>query len=407
MGTDTPRRPRRKILMLIPQLGYGGAETSFVRVSNLLARYHDLTIVLFTRHYGIGGYSDTGLEPDNTIILLDESEGSSSRLSRWIRRWRKFRVLKRENDVAISFLSGPNTLNALVGYPGKTVISVRGSRNYDPVISPWMRYLYQYLIDPFVYCVSDRIVGISAGLSNEIPWFARQRSCHKFRVIELFVDAKETITRSAEPIEDKILILKGQPIIVAIGRLSVEKGFQPLVEIFAELSRHINAAKLFIIGDGPLHKALETQCASLELPVNCLEVGTASVILTGYRENPLRYLKIASVFVLSSLTEGFSNSLVEALASGKLVMAVNGPWGARSVLYNSPPDTVSPYPTEMPEVADYGLLMPRIDLPRYKQVWLDELHTVLSNPTAYANLAKRGPDRVRQFSYFGQPRVIP
>ena len=384
--------PRRKILMLIPQLGYGGAETSFVRLSNLLAQHYDVTIALFTRHYDSKGYSNAGLEPDSPIILLDQFESSSSWFVRWINRWRTFRELKRTSDVAISFLTGPNLLNAIVGQRKKTIVCIQGSRMYDPNMRWFLRKLYLFFLDPVVYSLSKRVIGVSLGLVNEIP-----ESLHgKFRVIEPFINYQQMIASTTDDIETEIAGLKGQAVIVAAGRLSEEKGFAPLIDIFAKLTTLIPNAKLLIIGDGPLRGSLETQCASLGLLLNNFDSNVTSVILAGYRENPLRYFRVSSVFVLSSLTEGFPNILIEALASGVLLMAANAPWGARSVLYNTPPDLIYPYPTEKPEMADYGLLMPRIDSLRYKQIWVDKFYEVLSNPDAYAELAKRGPERVRQ-----------
>lgn len=47
MSDAPPRRPR--LLMLTTQLGYGGAETYFVRLANHLAQDRPVTIALFTR----------------------------------------------------------------------------------------------------------------------------------------------------------------------------------------------------------------------------------------------------------------------------------------------------------------------------------------------------------------------
>lgn len=389
-------RKRRKILMLIPQLGYGGAETSFIRLSNFLAQYHDVTIAVFSKNYGRKEYSGASLAAECPVIILDQTLDKDCKINRWIARWHRFRSLKQQNDVTISFLTGPNLLNVLAGENKKTIVSIRGSRKYDPNITRWLRCFYQYILDPFVYFCAARIVGISAGILSEIVWPIRKLIDRKFTVIELFVNADKMQAQASESIETEIAALEGQPVIVTSGRLSQEKGFQHLIDIFSELQKSIPNAKLLIIGDGPEYSSLERQCASLDLPVNRFEQDIASVIFLGYRESPVRYFKVASVFVLSSITEGFSNSLVEALASGILAMAANTPWGARSVLYDDPPDVIIPYPTKVVEVANYGILMPRTDLPACKQIWIEALNKVLLEPFSYSRLAKLGLKRVHQ-----------
>ena len=389
------KHTRRKILMLAPELGYGGAETYFVRLSTLLSQHHDVTIALFSRNYRVGQYSAAGLEPQCPVLLIDDAEVATSRPVRWINRWRKVKQLKCESDLAISFLSGPNLLNAITWNSSKTVVTMLGSRKFDPNIKPSLRFFYQKIIDPLIFKLATQVVSVSNGLSNELTNFKRDVVITKFKTIEVLLDAEEIISKASEPIEEEYLKLKGLPIIVVAGRLSTEKGFQHLIDLFIDVSKIIKNAKLLIIGDGPLYLALVQQCKLHGLRVNDFEPDNASVIFTGYRESPLRYFRIARIFVLSSLTEGFPNILVEALASGILTIASNGPWGARAVLYDNPANEFLPFPTRSPETADYGLLMPRIDDSMNRRVWVEQLCNALTNSSFYRDLSARGPDRVR------------
>ena len=116
---------RRNILMLIPELGYGGAEKSFLRLSNLLSEYHDVNIAVFKRHYAKGNYAKSEAELTLPITILDDDE-HIGRLSRWKNRWKKLKELKDNSDITISFLTGANMLNASVFSKSKTVVSMRG-----------------------------------------------------------------------------------------------------------------------------------------------------------------------------------------------------------------------------------------------------------------------------------------
>ncbi|MCX8045198.1 MAG: glycosyltransferase family 4 protein [Desulfobacterota bacterium] len=103
-----------------------------------------------------------------------------------------------------------------------------------------------------------------------------------------------------------------EKIILYAGRLSPEKGVAFLVRAFATLAPHI-PAQLFIVGDGPEKKHLESII---------VEQGLSNrVCLIPAVEHLVPLLHSADVFVLPSLFEGLSNALLEAMACGLPVIA--------------------------------------------------------------------------------------
>jgi glycosyltransferase involved in cell wall biosynthesis len=96
------------------------------------------------------------------------------------------------------------------------------------------------------------------------------------------------------------------PTMVAIGRLSPEKGFVLLLEAFARARAEGDGAQqLLIVGDGALRALLARRIAELGL--------SGSVRLGGYVEAADRLLQHACGFVMSSLTEGMPLVLLEAM----------------------------------------------------------------------------------------------
>ena len=365
---------RRKILMLIPELGYGGAEKSFLRLSHFLSKYHDVQIAVFQQHYAKGNYAQSKYNLTVPITILDNKK-NIGRFQRWKNRWKNLRLLKKNSDITISFLTGANILNASVFGKSKTVVSMRGSRHFDPSFSLFKRLIYEFFIDPLTFMFSDRIISISEGLSNELKRYLTKKTKQKVQTIEVFVNTKELFLLSKNPIEKELEKLKGEPIIISAGRLSPEKGFEHLIYIFKDIYQKNNKSKLILIGDGPQYKELIILCKKLQLvftkdPIN---YKNSSIIFLGYRKDPSRYFHIAKVFVLSSLTEGFSNAIIEALSTGITIVSTNCPWGPRSILCKKPKDTNIPYPTKVPLTADFGLLMPRIDDMKFKDLWVDTL----------------------------------
>jgi glycosyltransferase involved in cell wall biosynthesis len=123
---------------------------------------------------------------------------------------------------------------------------------------------------------------------------------------------------AADPIE------RTAPTVVAVGRLSLEKGFDLLIRAHADVRHGGVLHELEIVGEGPEREAL----ARLAEELNVAD----SVALVGFQENPYRRLAGAAAFVLPSRLEGFSLSLLEALALGVPVIAARTAHAASDLL---------------------------------------------------------------------------
>lgn len=378
MSTSRPR-----VLMLTTQLGYGGAETSFIRLANFLAESMDVTVALFTATYGTSNYSSSH-EPLHTQVTLLDTPGMG-RFGRWWERRQKLRALKKNHDVCISFLSGPNLVNVLAGYNARTVVSLRGSRFFDPVAPRLHRLLFQYMFDPLIFRLAARIVPVSPGLIHEICWVAGRRTAAKSCVIPPFINCAALSDCHNTPPPIAYESLKGQPVIVAAGRLSQEKGIQHLLPILAEVAHDVPGVKLLLIGDGPLRETLQTQCRSLQLAIDDLTPGTSAVIFAGYHRDVLPLMQLGQFFILPSATEGSPNTILEAMAAGLPVLAADTPWGARAILSPENANIPDPYPTTRARPTPYGILMPRIDAPEYTSEWKNTLLVQLRNPSTFSS----------------------
>lgn len=93
-----------------------------------------------------------------------------------------------------------------------------------------------------------------------------------------------------------------------VGRLDPIKNQAGLIAAFAEVRRQIPHSHLIIVGDGPERSALEKSRSD-------------GVHLTGMRSDVAEILTSLDLFVLPSLNEGISNTLLEAMAAGLPVVA--------------------------------------------------------------------------------------
>jgi glycosyltransferase involved in cell wall biosynthesis len=110
--------------------------------------------------------------------------------------------------------------------------------------------------------------------------------------------------------------LDNSQLFLFVGRLSPEKRVKEFLEAWAELFSEGGEppkARLLVVGDGPERRALERAVADLGL--------VRSVTLAGRKDDLLPYYRAADVFILPSISEGLSNSMLEAMACGVAVLA--------------------------------------------------------------------------------------
>ena len=116
---------------------------------------------------------------------------------------------------------------------------------------------------------------------------------------------------------------KSHPIILGVGELCKRKDFETLIKSFKIFMQHIEC-KLVILGKGKQKDYLQRLINKLVLKNH--------VDLPGFVNDPYSYMAHANVFVSSSLWEGSSFVLVEALAVGTPVVSTNCPGGHEEVL---------------------------------------------------------------------------
>jgi glycosyltransferase involved in cell wall biosynthesis len=137
-------------------------------------------------------------------------------------------------------------------------------------------------------------------------------------------------------------------IIVAIGRLSRQKGFDVLVEAFLKAADYIQSARLLIVGEGEDRATL----------VNLIEWHRNGdrIMLSGPRVDVDRLLGAADLFVLSSRWEGLPLVVLEAMAAGLPIVATNVgdvAWATgRNGAVLIPPDDVSALTASIRSIAD-------------------------------------------------------
>lgn len=399
-----------KILLLIPNLGLGGAQRVFHDHSVELAKHYAITEAVFNLEGG-------DLFPSgNPVVSLDVSGGGGAlaKLQNFRRRVSGLRQLRERlrPAVVISHLEGADYVNLLSGGPGKTILCVHGSKLHDANIRGPVGWLRKKVLIPLLYNRADRIVTVSRDIMPElIEGFGVKPD--KLLTINNFFEVARIEAQSEEPLSAaEAAVYAAAPVLVTSGRLTLQKNQAPLLDAFAALLGR-QPAKLVFVGDGELREALTARARELGLRVYAAwEAGAAltpdhDVYFLGLQPNPFKYLRPATAFVFPSSWEGFPMALGEAMICGLPVLSTDCPTGPREMLA---PDTATPAtPLRHAERGTYGMLLPMLTQPGTlaadQAVWTAALEALLRDAAEQQTLGQLARQRMQDFTrerIFGQ-----
>lgn len=307
------RTTRCKVLFVVHGLDGGGAERVVVRLLSFLDRERFEPVLLVFRK--VGPY--VPYVPGD-VRILDCGRYKSGARRWWFCRFLRFLKAERQ-DVVISFAWFSNAMTvlarALSSPHSRLVVSERvtlsGAR--EGFITEAVRRAAMALL----YRFADRIVPNSQALADQL---IRSLRLPRAKVVALPnpIDVDDILARSKEPAP-----VQGTapPLIVAMGRLTSQKGFDLLLRAVALLRRPCRVA---FLGDGPALGRLQALAS---------ELGVAErVQFAGFLENPYPLLASATAFALPSRYEGFPNALLEAMALGLPCVASRCPTGPEEIV---------------------------------------------------------------------------
>jgi len=165
--------------------------------------------------------------------------------------------------------------------------------------------IYQDVVGDLIIRSSDRLIAVSQFVMNHAIADLNVPPS-KIALIPNGVDTVSYSLGDQKP---------SNPVVTYIGRLIGNKGPQYLVEAGLDILKNHPDTDIYIIGDGPLKERLVQRVASLKLEDRIHILGSIPDIL------PI--LRMTTVFVRPSLTEGMSLAVLEAMTYGLPVVASN------------------------------------------------------------------------------------
>jgi glycosyltransferase involved in cell wall biosynthesis len=205
----------------------------------------------------------------------------------------------------------------------RVVVTEHNSPTINKKLMPFWRPHYWFSeVARWTYPWADGIVAVSQGTAEDMAHLMKL-PLERIQTIYNPIITSRLTEQAQVPVDHPWFAPGEPPVILGIGRLEPQKNFLNLVTAFAQV-RKIRPAKLMILGEGSEREQIKARVH---------ELGIADdVALPGFVQNPHAYTARAAVFVLSSIWEGLSNVLIEALAIGTPAIATDCNYGPSEVL---------------------------------------------------------------------------
>ncbi|MEQ3659334.1 MAG: glycosyltransferase [Glaciecola sp.] len=312
--------PKRHVLIVMHNLAGGGAEKMMVRLANHLVQQGELVSVLLI---GSGGANTRALSTDIELFELHCSRTLTSFVP--LRR----AISEISPDAILSVLTHVNVITSIVclslGLGRILHCSERNTFSFDRLVNNALLMRFIYRIAPIVYRLQPNpVIAVSEGVRQDLIATTILRPCDVV-VAPNPVITNDLMAMARQKPKHVWLSHKSLPVIVSVGRLAEQKGFDILLKAFKEVVASVDC-RLIIFGEGTLRKPLEDLTHELGL--------SKYVSFPGYADNPIAEMNAADLFVLSSRFEGSPNVLVEAMSVGTKVVAFDCPSGPKEILNN-------------------------------------------------------------------------
>lgn len=299
---------KRKIALFVSAIGFGGAEKVVSLLLDELTKYFDVTLILLYDEIKLP------LNKDAKIIILSKP-GSTFKTNifarifdniKFIFKYQK--ALKSNNiEVVVSFLVRQNIMNGIAKMFNKDLKTIISERCFPSIMYSDQKttsFLTKLLI-PYFYNKNDKLFSNSIYINNDLITNYNIK-------IDTSVIYNPILTKNRKPRLKAYKNLEDVFNVVTVGRLIPVKNQKSIIKSISLLPSNF---VLDIYGDGELYDDLRLQSKELKIQDR--------IHFNGNVNNVKSHIVDKHCFVLSSLTEGFPNVVLEAMSVGLPVICTN------------------------------------------------------------------------------------
>ncbi len=359
-------KERYTVAFFFPSFEIGGAERNAINLLGYFNKKQRLTSLILARKEG-GFVNEI---PKETSVFDLDAKGYLKILFKLIKH-----LKQQQPDILISAFPHFNIICLLAKKISGAKTKIIATEHTPFFLLPltarnfWNKLVAIFFLPLLIkifYPSASAIICVSNGVAKDLTAIKR---LDNIKVVYNPIVGPEMMQLADEPIGRSGIFDDNVAVIVAVGRLAKAKDYPTLLKA-VKLILEKRAVRLIILGDGPEEGKLKKMASELGL--------SKAVIFLGFQNNPYKYIKRSSVFVLSSVQEGFGNTIVEAMACATPVVATDCHSG----------------PAEIIEDKISGLLVP----PQNEKAIAKAILMILEDSFLAKNLSDSGRERAQYFS---------
>ncbi|WP_442787030.1 glycosyltransferase [Flavobacterium suncheonense] len=274
-----------KIVRLATFLDFGGVERRLETLSHIRDE-HDWVFCAINK----GGTAAENIQKQGKRVVCF---GLSYKIPSFATIYKLYRFFKKEKPEVVHTSGAEANFHGVLAAKLAKVPVIVSEEIGIPSQSKTAKRIFK-----FIYNLSDYVIGNSAPV---ISYLEKENGVKRKKLQQIpnpmiFQELDERPERKDE-------ILR----IVSVSRLEPVKNIESVLRVIAQLLSEQHKIRYTIVGDGSHRFVLEALVKELNIE--------EYVTFAGYQSNPVPFLQAADLYVLTSFTEGFSNSLAEAMYS--------------------------------------------------------------------------------------------
>lgn len=325
---------KTRIMLIVPMLDQGGLERVCALTAQLLKTTYDVHLVVFNTEGMIYDVSGVHL----IDLQLGAVPGKLGKITNLFKRAKKLSRLQKELQIDVMYSFG-QTANMASALSGGRARKIAACHSFGEIHNKQYMKLILKKMDYVVCCakaMAEEVRGKYQARDVQEIW----NPCDISGIREL---GQQEMPERYIPFfsdEDKVIL--------SMGREHDVKGFWHLLKAFKRVQEEMQDTKLVIVGEGSFEEYKRL--------AESMDIGE-KVLFTGMQKNPFSFMKASDLYVLSSISEGLPNALVEALTIGLPIVSVNCKSGPAEILHDEWKEAESATGVIQ---ADYGMLTPAL-----------------------------------------------
>jgi len=310
--------PQKRIAIFMPSLFGGGGQRSMVNLAHGMAESGYAVDLVLAQ---VEGPFLKDVRDSVRIVDLKASRAITSLPA-------LVRYLRSERPEALLSVFGYVNIVAswawrLAGVPTRLLLNEQNTVSQESGNASTLRGRFVPWLMKRFYPWAHGIVVVSHGVRDDMAQLTKIPSERITVIYNPSVVRAEVLEKAQAPLDHPWFKVGQPPVLIAVGRLQMQKDFPTLLHAFAKVRKQ-RPVRLLILGEGKEREPLEELIRKLGLE--------SDVRMPGFVANPYAYMARSSLFVLSSRWEGLPTVLIEALCCGTPVVSTDCPSGPREIL---------------------------------------------------------------------------